>query len=767
MVTVTPGQFTFAGGEQMREMGGRVDLASYYTTVLKSENFEVDAQGQLRFRGGSNFVSVTKSNTPAAVVPFVFSVLQSYVLEFTSMFMRIYKDRGIIESSPGVPLEVATPWGVNILFEIRYDQDVDVMYLTHGTVKPYKITRTAHTAWTCQPVVLIDGPFLPINTTTTTFSLSGTGLTATATASAATFVATDVGRQLRFKDPAGAWHWYVISGFTSTTIVSVTRGSATIAPSAGTATTLWRFGVFSDTTGWPVACQFYEKRMYYLKDQVLYGSKAASQALDYDTFTEGTDADSPVTYVLPGANSGRWLQEAQTFLGIGTFGSVRRASGGGTDDPITPTSISIKSVGDVGVAAIQPILTDRNIIYVARDGKTVLSIEFDALQEGYVTRNRNITAQHITRDGIKQMAYQFGGSAKIWMAILNGKTAGLTYIPEQQVFGWHSHKTQGDYTSVASIPNVNGGDDEYWHVVKRNLDGVDTYCVEYRADEIVYPDFEDYFTSEDNYDADLEPYLRDLYEAQKQAVHVDCALTYDGRIDTTLILNSPTVGTSRTATVGINTFANTDIGRQLTGAPYGRAIITGYTDAQNVTVDIVTPFDSVSMASGEWYFTTSKLTGFTHLANMTIQVQADGQHLKDLQVDALGQVQLVDQFGLVHGGLGYQGLIVGNIVEGGSRLGTSQAKLKNIKHLAVRFLHTLGPWIGARLYKKGGLTGLSRCEFEKVNLRQGWATPLFTGDFDIPVDDEWNSTKRWYINQRAPLPCKVQMVVPRFENIDG
>jgi hypothetical protein len=364
------------------------------------------------------------------------------------------------------------------------------------------------------------------------------------------------------------------------------------------------------------------------------------------------------------------------------------------------------------------------------------------------------------------MASQFGGSTKIWMAILNGKIAGLTFLPEQQVYGWHSHKTQGEYISVAAIPNVLGGDDEYWQVVKRTLNGTTTYCVEYRVDEVVYPNFEDYFTSEDAFTEDLDAYLNALYEAQKHAIHLDCSLTYDGRGAANLTLSAATVGTGRTITASASTFSAGDVGRQVTGAPFGRAIITAYTNATTVTAEVVTAFDSTSLSTGSWYLTASSVT-IPHLANMTVQVLADGQHLKDLAANGSGVVALGDQYGHVHVGLGYEGLIIGNSVEGGSRLGTSQTKLKNIKHLAIRFLHTLGPWIGTRLYKKGTQAGLQRCEFPKVNLRGGWATPLFTGDHEVPVEDEWASDKRWYINQRAPLPCKVQLVVPRFENIDG
>jgi hypothetical protein len=319
---------------------------------------------------------------------------------------------------------------------------------------------------------------------------------------------------------------------------------------------------------------------------------------------------------------------------------------------------------------------------------------------------------------------------------------------------------------VAAIPNVTGGDDELWMVVKRTLNGTTTYCVEYRCDEIDFPDPEDYYTDQESAADDLEDYLGDLFEAQKQSIHLDCSLTYDGRTATaaaTLTLSALTVGTGRTITASTSIFTAGMVGRNITGAPWGRAIITGYTSGTAVTVEIVTAFESTTLLTMEWYLTTGAIAGATHLANMEVDVVADGQHIAGLSVDGTGAIANLNdgQYSMIHVGFKYEGMAIGNIIEGGSRLGVSQGKLKNIKELTMRFLHTQGPWVGSRLYH------LQRCEFPKVNQKQGWATPLFTGDWPVAVADDWKRDKRWIINQRPPLPCKVQMIVPRIETIDG
>ncbi len=762
-LTVTPGQFTFAGGEASREMAGRVDLQAYYNSVLRIQNMEVDATGQVRFRGGFSYVSGTLSNSPGILVPFVFSAVQAYILELTALKMRVYKDRALLT---GGSLPVTTPWPADVLYELRYDQDADVMIVCHGSYQPQKITRTGHTAWTCAPVDFIDGPWLAVNLTATTMHISGTGSSSvTLHASAAVFAATDVGRLVRWRDNSSVWHWYKITAFTSSTQVTADRGSSAT-PSGTTATTNWRLGAFSNTTGWPVAVQFYENRAVYLKDQTIYGSKGAESAVDYDTFTPGTEADDAFTYTLPGGNTGRWLQETQAFLAIGTYGGVRRATGGGSDDPITPSSVSVKTISEVGVANVQPILADRNVIYVSRDERTVSSLEYDALNESYVSRNRTVVSPHVTRAGVLQQSAQLGGNNRIWQTLKNGALAGLTFLPEQQVYAWHSHFSDGEILSVANIPNVAGGDDETWWMVKRTLNGTTQYCVECRGEPVIYPELEDFFTDELSEDADMEAYLAALYEAQKKAIHLDCALTYDGRLAASLTLSSAAVGTGRTITASASVFSSGMVGRQITGAPLGRAIITGYTSGTVVTAQVVTEFEATTLAQNEWYLTAQNLSGLTHLASMTVDAIADGQHIADIEVDGSGNVDLGEQYTMVHVGLKYEGLLVSNLLEGGSQIGTSQGKPKNVSELVMRFLNTSGPWVGTQLYNVGNIKGLQRCNFPKNKAKLNWATPLFTGDYSLPVGDDWSGNKRWYLHQRAPLPCILQMVVPRFQNID-
>jgi hypothetical protein len=103
--------------------------------------------------------------------------------------------------------EISTPYLTAELFDIKFAQSADVMYITHPNHEVEKLSRTGHTSWTLADVDFTDGPYLDDNITTTTLNPSahtvGTGVTVVASATTGInggsgFQSTDVGRLVRF-----------------------------------------------------------------------------------------------------------------------------------------------------------------------------------------------------------------------------------------------------------------------------------------------------------------------------------------------------------------------------------------------------------------------------------------------------------------------------------------------------------------------------------------------------------------------------------------
>lgn len=165
----------FSSGELTPFLYGRVDLAKYLNGCERLENWMPLRYGGVQSCPGSRFVSETKDSTKTSrLVPFVYSTVQAYQLEFGDAYIRFYKDGGRIESPPGTPVEIVSPYAEADLPLLKFAQSADVLYIVHPDFATRKLTRTSHTAWTLAAVAFTDGPFLDENDSDSwTISASG------------------------------------------------------------------------------------------------------------------------------------------------------------------------------------------------------------------------------------------------------------------------------------------------------------------------------------------------------------------------------------------------------------------------------------------------------------------------------------------------------------------------------------------------------------------------------------------------------------------
>ncbi len=88
-------QPSFAGGELAPAMSARVDVAKYHVGARTLRNFFVHASGGASNRPGTKFVGRVKdSSHPVRLIPFQFSTVQTYVLEFGHQYMRVVMNGG-------------------------------------------------------------------------------------------------------------------------------------------------------------------------------------------------------------------------------------------------------------------------------------------------------------------------------------------------------------------------------------------------------------------------------------------------------------------------------------------------------------------------------------------------------------------------------------------------------------------------------------------------------------------------------------------------
>jgi hypothetical protein len=103
MPPVSLQQLTFTGGEWSPSLDPRTDLAKYATAVATMRNFFPHTHGGASNRQGTEYVcQLHDMGKVARAVRFQFSVVQSYVLIFEDLILRIVKDGGVITQTDQV-----------------------------------------------------------------------------------------------------------------------------------------------------------------------------------------------------------------------------------------------------------------------------------------------------------------------------------------------------------------------------------------------------------------------------------------------------------------------------------------------------------------------------------------------------------------------------------------------------------------------------------------------------------------------------------------
>lgn len=529
MVRAAPIQTEFTAGELSPFLEGRIDIDKYGAGASLIENLICLKQGPLVRRGGFKYVAGVKDSSDETVlIPFRFSIGDNYQIEAGDTYFRFYKDRAQIMDG-GSPYEAVSPYASTDLLDsdlrpqYQFTQSADVLFITHGSYEIRTLGRVSDTDWTVSTIDLVDGPYLPENATDTTFTLSGTTGSVTVTASAVAginggsgFQSTDVGRLIRWKDVANDWTWLEITAYTSTTEVTATiKGEDA---SATTATNDWRLGVYSDTTGWPTVCGFFQDRL------VLAGSSSYPDRYDLsrtggysDTELQfaPSDADGTVTddAAITGTlqsgqiNQIQWVSQDERGLVIGTTGAdwiVRPDTANGV---LTPSNSKADKIASIGSASVAPINAESGTLYIQRAGRKIYDVIYNFDRDQLKPRDVSIASDHITLTGISEMAFQQEPANVAWMRRFDGKLIGLTYYPDEQIFAPHGHVIGGTDVKVRSIsviPDPDGERDEVWAIVERTINGATVKYVEYMTR---------FFESD---------------MAKADAVHVDSALVYDG-----------------------------------------------------------------------------------------------------------------------------------------------------------------------------------------------------------------------------------------------
>jgi hypothetical protein len=424
---------SFTAGEMSDSMQGRTDFAKYFSAASRIENFVVLPHGPITRRPGTYFVAEVKtSSAKTRLIPFSFSTEQTYVLEFGNQYIRFYKDDGQITSG-GSAYEIASPYTTAQLFDLKFAQSADVMYVCNENHPVKKLSRTGHTSWTLADVDFTDGPYLDSNTSSTTMTPSGTTGSITITASSSAFVSTDVNRFINFSN-----------GYAKITAFGLLLQSvsATVEDDFDntTAVTDWKLGAFSTTTGHPRCVSFFEQRLVFAgtsnQPQTMFFSKSG----DYENMTSGTNDDDAMIYTIASnqVNAIQALKATRTLI-VMTTGGEYAVSSGAAQDAITPTNINIRKQSNYGSSGVDALSIGNATIFLQRARRKIRELAYNFDTDGYTAPDLTILADHISESGLTDMSYQQEPYSVVWAVRTDGQMAGLTYNRLENVVAWHRH----------------------------------------------------------------------------------------------------------------------------------------------------------------------------------------------------------------------------------------------------------------------------------------------------------------------------------------
>lgn len=205
-----------------------------------------------------------------------------------------------------------------------------------------------------------------------------------------------------------------------------------------------------------------------------------SQADNRIKFRVATNEASRIRHVVP--LSSLLLLSASTEFRVTTA----------NDDTLTPTSIDVRAQSYVGAAAAQPLLVNSLAVYAAARGGHIREIGYQYNAGGFVTGDISLRSEHLF-DGksIRSLALMKAPTPIVWAVNSDGELLGCTYIPEQNLGGWHRHDTiNGKFESIACV--AEGDEDALYAVVRRTINGKTVRYIE-RMHERIFTSLEDCF----------------------------------------------------------------------------------------------------------------------------------------------------------------------------------------------------------------------------------------------------------------------------------
>lgn len=287
----------------------------------------------------------------------------------------------------------------------------------------------------------------------------------------------DVGRHIRMFASDGKWRWFVITGVTSTTVVTGRMYGYGLPDTDKIFR--WKLGAWR-AGSWPAKVSFFQSRRVFARSLNEINTVNFTKTADFYDFGSSqplVDDDGIRLKLLSGqVNAITWLAEGEKLV-IGTGANIRILGKSNENAGFGATNVGQKAQTSSGAKEIKPISVGSVILYVDSYGKILREFVYDLNQDSFVGPDVTILSDHLLAGGVVDMAYQQVPDSIVWIVTADGGLRAFTYERDQKVVGLtRIAVAPGDDGTAAYVENVccvpGGGRTEVYIVVRRTIGGV-------------------------------------------------------------------------------------------------------------------------------------------------------------------------------------------------------------------------------------------------------------------------------------------------------
>ncbi|HDS0925540.1 TPA: hypothetical protein QDZ23_000141 [Pseudomonas putida] len=767
-------QPSFSAGEVAPATYARVDLARYYTALKTCRNFVVLPEGGAQNRSGTRFITEVKdSSARTRLIPFQFSTEQTYILEFGNLYIRFISMGGQVVSGV-TPYEIASPYTTAQLPDLKFTQSADVMTIVHPAHPPRELSRLAPTNWTLTAITFEPGIAAPTGLTaapraggaddTTEYQYKVTAVSSISEGSVESWASNTAtvnswdnkpGATLSWTAVAGADHYNVyknkssgVFGFIGQS-AGVTFNDINITPETDNTVPIG-YNPFADGNN-PSVVGYYQQRMAFAASIANPQTVWMSRTGDFHNFgySDPNKDDDGIEFVIASrqVNQIRHLVSLRELLAMTSGAEI--AITGSSDSGVTPANVSAVEQSYFGSSEVIPAIYANTALYIQARGGKLSTLAYNYVSDGFQPQDVSALSSHLLRGfTIQDQAFALAPNGVLWMVRNDGMLLGFTFLPDQQVYGWSWHDTDGQVEAVASVPEDD--EDALYLIVKRVINGASKRYIERMATRQLTK----FGTGDYWFD---------------RAFFVDCGLTYDGRQGGTAIL---TDGTTWEYPNLLSLFTSASV---FNADMVGRSVILygggdenspgevltvkiiAYVSPTGVTVEpqTVVPESLRGVSATRWGIAATTISGLGHLEGKTVSILGDGSVVPQ-QVVTGGAVTLDSPTLVAHVGLP----ITGDFETLDITLQNNQAFLgakKRINQVVVLCQESRGIFAGP------DADNLDEFK-QRAGENYGEPIDLLTGRAEMDIPCEWSSNGRLFIRQSDPLPLTILGVMPNVQS---